>query len=194
MFQRKNLRRKLKDLTYEFVDARIQLTSNHSPVSHACSYLGRRCDCLHEAIQSLRPGNRHFQCKNGLQPAVGLQRSSIFRPSGYQKFEFDLRPALRYFQMRLRNTWRVSPVPYLYRETPIIGMAVNWAINEENEKEILRVSIVNEYGQLLFDSIIQPSLTICYAPLYYGYLYDPSFGIPIKYLSDMVRTLLDSIA
>jgi hypothetical protein len=35
MFQRKNLRRKLKDLTYEYVDARIQLTSNHSPVSFA---------------------------------------------------------------------------------------------------------------------------------------------------------------
>jgi hypothetical protein len=77
-----------------------------------------------------------------------------------------------------------------FRETPVIGMAVNWAINEENEKEILRVSIVNEYGHLLFDSVIQPSLTICYAPLYYGYLYDPSFGIPIRYLSDMVRSSL----
>ena len=32
MFQRKNLRRKLRDLIYEYVDARIQLTSNHSPV------------------------------------------------------------------------------------------------------------------------------------------------------------------
>lgn len=69
-------------------------------------------------------------------------------------------------------------------------MAVNWAINEENEKEILRVSIVNEYGHLLFDSIIQPSLTINYAPMYFGYLYDPSFGIPIKYLSDMVSKIL----
>ena len=70
-------------------------------------------------------------------------------------------------------------------------MAVNWAINEENEKEIIRVSIVNEHGYLLFDSIVQPTLQICYAPLYYGYLYDPSFGIPIKYLSEMVSSLLN---
>ena len=67
-------------------------------------------------------------------------------------------------------------------------MAVNWAINEENEKEILRVSIVNEFGHLLFDSIIQPSLTIWYAPLHGGFLYDPSFGIPLRYLSDIVRS------
>ena len=33
MFQRKNLRRKLKDLVYEYVNAEIQKTSNHSPVS-----------------------------------------------------------------------------------------------------------------------------------------------------------------
>jgi hypothetical protein len=32
MYQKKNLRRKLKDLILEYVDAKIQHTSNHSPV------------------------------------------------------------------------------------------------------------------------------------------------------------------
>lgn len=34
MFQRKNLKRKLKDLVLEFLDEKIQKTVNHSPVRH----------------------------------------------------------------------------------------------------------------------------------------------------------------
>ena len=35
-----------------------------------------------------------------------------------------------------------------------IGVSYSWAINEMDERELLRVSIVNEFGHLVFDSII----------------------------------------
>ena len=53
------------------------------------------------------------------------------------------------------------------------------------------MSIVNELGQLLFDSIVQPQKTVKYVPLYNMYLYDPSFGIPLKYMSEMLNQIFD---
>jgi len=41
-----------------------------------------------------------------------------------------------------------------------IGVSYQWGINEKDEKELLRVSVVNEEGLLVFDSIIQPSKPI----------------------------------
>ena len=58
-----------------------------------------------------------------------------------------------------------------------------------DEREIMRVSIVNEDGLLVFDSLVQPSKKIKYAPLYNLYLYDPSFGIPLKYLVEILNTI-----
>lgn len=63
-----------------------------------------------------------------------------------------------------------------------IAVSYCWGINEMDERELLRVSIVNEAGLLVFDSIIQPTKQIKHVPLYNMYLYDPSFGIPLKYL------------
>ena len=53
------------------------------------------------------------------------------------------------------------------------------------------MTIINEQGLLLFDSIVQPQKTIKYVPLYNMYLYDPSFGIPLKYLAEMLNKVLD---
>ena len=65
-------------------------------------------------------------------------------------------------------------------------MSYQWGVNEADEKELIRVSIVNERGLLVFDSIIQPSKKIKYAPLF-----DASFGIPLKYLSEMLSTIFE---
>lgn len=35
-----------------------------------------------------------------------------------------------------------------------IGISYSWGINENDEREILRVSIINEMGLLVFDSVI----------------------------------------
>ena len=70
-------------------------------------------------------------------------------------------------------------------------MAFNWAVNELDEREILRVSAVNDQGLLLFDSIVQPTKPIKYVPLYNMYLYDPSFGIPLKYLAEMLTQIFN---
>ena len=51
------------------------------------------------------------------------------------------------------------------------------------------MSAVNESGSLLFDSIVQPSKKIKYVPLYHMYLYDASFGIPLKYLAEMLNMI-----
>jgi hypothetical protein len=61
----------------------------------------------------------------------------------------------------------------------------------EDEKELLRVSIVNETGLLLFDSVIQPSKKLKYVPLFNLYLFDPSFGIPLKYLNEMLNNIFN---
>ena len=42
--------------------------------------------------------------------------------------------------------------------------------------------ITPEISNLVFDSIIQPTKMIKNVPLYNMYLYDPSFGVPLKYL------------
>ena len=65
-------------------------------------------------------------------------------------------------------------------------MSYQWGVNESDEKELIRVSIVNDKGLLVFDSIIQPSKRIKYAPLF-----DASFGIPLKYLSEMLNTIFE---
>lgn len=64
----------------------------------------------------------------------------------------------------------------------LIAVSYSWGINEMDERELLRVSIVNEQGYLVFDSIIQPTKQIKNVPIFNMYLYDPSFGIPLKYL------------
>ena len=51
---------------------------------------------------------------------------------------------------------------------------------------MIRVSIVNYQGALLFDSVIQPSKPLQYVPLF-----DVSFGIPLKYLSQMLNTIFE---
>ena len=38
-----------------------------------------------------------------------------------------------------------------------IGVGYHWGINEMDERELLRVSVVNELGNVVFDSIIQPT-------------------------------------
>jgi hypothetical protein len=43
---------------------------------------------------------------------------------------------------------------------------------------------VNDRGLLVFDSIVQPSKRIKFTPLF-----DPSFGIPLKYLTEMLNTI-----
>lgn len=63
-----------------------------------------------------------------------------------------------------------------------ISVAYDWAINEAEQKEIIRVSLVNDMGLLVFDSIVTPSKRIKYVSILNFYLYDPSFGIPLKYL------------
>jgi hypothetical protein len=55
----------------------------------------------------------------------------------------------------------------------------------------MRVSMVNEEGFLVFDSLVQPSKPIKYAPLYNLYLYDPSFGIPLKYLIEILNSIIE---
>ena len=60
-----------------------------------------------------------------------------------------------------------------------------------DERELLRVSIVNELGNLVFDSIIQPTKYIKHVPLFNMYLYDPSFGIPLKYLIVVLNQIFD---
>jgi hypothetical protein len=45
---------------------------------------------------------------------------------------------------------------------------------------------VNKEGLLLFDSVIQPSKQLKLVPLF-----DPSFGIPLKYLSEMLNGILN---
>lgn len=52
MFQKKNMRRKLKDLILEFIDEKIQKTVNHSPVKffYILIILDRRCQSLYEVI------------------------------------------------------------------------------------------------------------------------------------------------
>ena len=45
---------------------------------------------------------------------------------------------------------------------------------------------MNDKGMLVFDSIIQPKKKIKYAPLF-----DASFGIPLKYLSEMLNTIFE---
>ena len=54
MFQKKNMRRKLRDLILEFIDEKIQKTVNHSPVNHLIrnnnKYIDRRCKSLYEVI------------------------------------------------------------------------------------------------------------------------------------------------
>ena len=72
-----------------------------------------------------------------------------------------------------------------------IGVAYQWGINTSGEKELLRVSIVNYEGQLMFDSVIQPSKPLQYVPLFNLYLFDPSFGIPLKYLSQMLNSIFE---
>ena len=67
-----------------------------------------------------------------------------------------------------------------------IGVSYQWGVNEADEKELIRVSVVNDKGMLVFDSIIQPSKRIKYAPLF-----DASFGIPLKYLSEMLSTIFE---
>jgi hypothetical protein len=47
-----------------------------------------------------------------------------------------------------------------YKPSTNVSIAFNWVINEANEREIIRVSIVNEQGYVLFDSVIQPSKAI----------------------------------
>lgn len=71
-------------------------------------------------------------------------------------------------------------------------MSYNWGLNESNERELLRVSIVNEDGQLVFDSIIQPSKAIKTVPVFSMHLYDPSFGVPIRYLSQVLHQIFDN--
>ena len=63
-----------------------------------------------------------------------------------------------------------------------IAVGYSWGINEMDERELLRVSIINELGNLVFDSIIQPTKMIKHVPLFNMYLYAPSFGVPLKYL------------
>jgi hypothetical protein len=75
--------------------------------------------------------------------------------------------------------------------TEVVSISINWGINEDFEKEILRVSVVNQHGLLLFDSLVNPLQAVCYVPFGCGYLYDPSFGIPIKYLVEMLNIILD---
>ena len=70
-------------------------------------------------------------------------------------------------------------------------MSYSWAINEMDERELLRVSIVNDLGHLIFDSIIQPTKQIKYVPMFNMYLYDPSFGIPLKYLIVVLNQIFD---
>jgi len=70
-------------------------------------------------------------------------------------------------------------------------LAYNWAVNELEEREILRVSVVNERGFVLFDSVVQPSKPLKYVPLYNMHLYDASFGIPLRYLAEMLNLVLD---
>jgi hypothetical protein len=72
-----------------------------------------------------------------------------------------------------------------------IGVSYSWAINEMDERELLRVSVVNEFGHLVFDSIIQPTKRIKHVPLFNMYLYDPSFGIPLKYLIVVLNQIFD---
>jgi len=76
-------------------------------------------------------------------------------------------------------------------ESQIISVAYNWAVNDQDEREIIRVTLVNEEGLLLFDSIVQPSKALKYVPLYNMYLYDPSFGIPLKYLAEKLNQVLN---
>lgn len=76
-------------------------------------------------------------------------------------------------------------------ESQIVSVAYNWAVNDQDEREIIRVTLVNEEGLLLFDSIVQPSKALKYVPLYNMYLYDPSFGIPLKYLAEKLNQVLD---
>ena len=59
-------------------------------------------------------------------------------------------------------------------------------MNVDDEKELIRVSAVNERGLLVFDSIIQPVKSIKSVPLF-----DASFGIPLKYLSAMLSTIFE---
>jgi hypothetical protein len=72
-----------------------------------------------------------------------------------------------------------------------VSVSYQWGVNEIDEKELIRISIVNEKGLLVFDSIIQPSKRIKFVPLFNLYLFDPSFGIPLKYLSEMLNTIFE---
>jgi hypothetical protein len=72
-----------------------------------------------------------------------------------------------------------------------ISVSYDWGINEMDERELLRVSVVNELGNLVFDSIIQPTKMIKNVPLFNMYLYDPSFGVPLKYLIVVLNQIFD---
>ena len=72
-----------------------------------------------------------------------------------------------------------------------LAVSYSWGVNEHDEREILRVTIINEAGQLVFDSIIQPTKSIKHVPLYNMYLFDPSFGIPLKYLSIVLSQIFE---
>jgi hypothetical protein len=75
--------------------------------------------------------------------------------------------------------------------TEKVAVAYQWGVNNSQEKELLRVSMVNYEGMLLFDSVIQPSKPLEHVPLFNLYLFDPSFGIPLKYLTQMLASILD---
>jgi hypothetical protein len=171
MFQRKSLRRKLKDLTLEYIDEQIQHTVNHSPVEDA-----RACMRLYKV----------FAREIGIYP-VKIVWNSIFG-SKEARFEEPATTTIRNLDdvtgphtQILKQEGTQLGLPNTY-----ISVSSQWGINELDERELLRVSIVNEMGLLVFDSIIQPSKPIKFVPLF-----DPSFGIPLKYLSEMLNTIFD---
>ena len=77
---------------------------------------------------------------------------------GYIK---DLREASAHILLGLGYPVSISPDDpgkFGYCDTTLdyfaIAVAYNWGINSNDEKEIMRVSVINDGGQMLFDSVI----------------------------------------
>jgi len=138
MFQRKSLKRKLRDLTLEFVDEDIQKTCNHSPVEDA-----NACMRLYKV----------FSREIGIYP-IKIVWNQMFgsKEARFEEPKSDIRNIEEVTGphtdlLRLQGTDLGQPGSH-------ISIAYQWGINEIDEKELLRVSIVNHFGQLVFDSII----------------------------------------
>eukprot|EP00347_Sterkiella_histriomuscorum_P010351 403376635 len=176
MFQRKNLKRKLRDLVLEYLDEKIQKTINHSPIEDA-----RACMRLYKVFTREL---KIYPVKIIYNPLYGSKEARYKDPSDIKNSDEITGQFTDCF--KLDNEIQGDP-----NESQYVALAYNWAVNEADEREILRVTVVNEKGLLLFDSVVQPSKIIKYAPLFNMYLYDPSFGIPLKYLAEMLNIVLD---